>query len=242
MTYTEPLLTLMLALCWIGVWFLKPTRVRGFLSVSLLATSLLSWPPCEYLLSRPLESGYPLRPFAAPPGLDAIVVLSSGVSPAQFERPYPLPDSETFSRCQYAAWIYRKTRLPVLASGGVGRKGNPPFAATMRDLLLTGGVPEDRIWVEDRSHSTHENASYSAAILRARGVRRIALVVDARSMRRASACFRREGIEVVAAPSRFLYLSGVVEDWIPGWRAVRGNELTLHETAGLLWYRMHGWI
>jgi hypothetical protein len=33
-----------------------------------------------------------------------------------------------------------------------------------------------------------------------------------------------------------------VEDWIPGWRAVRGNELTLHETAGLLWYRMHGWI
>ena len=44
-------------------------------------------------------------------------------------------------------------------------------------------------------------------------------------MLRAAACFRREGIEVVAAPSRFRYLSAIVDDWIPGWRAVKGNEI-----------------
>ena len=112
----------------------------------------------------------------------------------------------------------------------------------MRELLLGAGLPGEMIWTEDRSHSTHENALFSAQILRRHGVRRVVLVVDARSMFRAAACFRREGIEVVAAPSRFRYLSASVDDWLPGWKAVQGNEVTLHETLGLLWYRLRGWI
>ena len=177
----------------------------------------------------------------APAGLDAIVVLAGAVSPAQFERPYPLPDNESFRRCQHAAWVYRNTKLPVLVSGGLGIAGTPPFAVTMREGLLSAGVPPEMIWIEDRSRSTHENALFSTQILQQHKARRIALVVDARSMLRASACFR-EGIEVVAAPSHFRYISATVEEWIPGWKAVQGNELTLHETLGLLWYRMRGWI
>jgi uncharacterized SAM-binding protein YcdF (DUF218 family) len=112
----------------------------------------------------------------------------------------------------------------------------------MRELLIAVGVPGEMCWIEDQSRSTHENAVFSARLLRERGVRRIALVVDARSMPRAAACFRHEGIEVLPAPSKFRYLAAEVEDWIPGWTAIRGNELTLHETVGLLWYRLRGWI
>jgi uncharacterized SAM-binding protein YcdF (DUF218 family) len=242
MTYTEPLLALTLALCWIGMYFIRPSRAKRFLALSLLSVGLVCWPPCEYLLSRPLEGRYPVRPFSAPAGLDAIVVLSQAVSPPQFARPYALPDYETFSRCQYAAWIYRNTKLPVLVSGGGADAGTPSFAASMRELLLAAGVPAERIWIEERSTSTHENAAFSAQVLRGYGARRIALVVDARSMLRAAACFRHEGIEVVAAPSRFRYISATVADWIPGWKAVQGNELTLHEMAGLLWYRLRGWV
>ncbi len=241
-TYTEPLLTLTLALSWIGVCFLGPSRAKCLLAASLLATSLVAWPPCEYMLSRPLEWHYPVRPFSTPAGAGAIVVLGSAVSPAQFERPYPLPDQETLERCQYAAWICRKVTLPVLVSGGNGGIGHPPVAATMRELLLAAGVPAELIWIEDRSRSTHENAAFSAQVLRSRGIGRVVLVVDARSMPRAAACFRREGIEVIAAPSRFRYLSAIVEDWMPGWKAVQGNEITLHEAVGLLWYRLRGWI
>jgi uncharacterized SAM-binding protein YcdF (DUF218 family) len=112
----------------------------------------------------------------------------------------------------------------------------------MRDLLLRAGVPNEMIWIENQSRSTHENAVFSSLILQRQAVRRVVLVVDARSMFRAAACLRRAGIEVVAAPSRFRYLSATLEDWIPGWRAVQGNEITLHETVGLLWYRLRGWI
>jgi uncharacterized SAM-binding protein YcdF (DUF218 family) len=146
-----------------------------------------------------------------------------------------MPDIQTTERCRHAAWIYGKTRLPVLISGA-------EVTITMRELLLGAGLPGEMIWTEDRSHSTHENALFSAQILRRHGVRRVVLVVDARSMFRAAACFRREGIEVVAAPSRFRYLSASVDDWLPGWKAVQGNEMTLHETLGLLWYRLRGWI
>jgi len=189
-----------------------------------------------------LEWRYPVRPFSTTAGAEVIVVFGSAVSPAQFERPYPLPDQETLERCQYAAWICRKTRLPALVSGGTGNPEIPPVATAMRELLLAAGVPAAMIWVEDRSRSTHENAEFSAQILRRQGVRRVVLVVDARSMLRAAACFRREGIEVVAAPSRFRYLSAIAEDWLPGWKAVKGNEITLHETVGLLWYHLRGWI
>ena len=241
-TYIEPLLVLALALSWIAAYYLPPSRAKRRLVLSLLATSVIAWPPCEYLFSRPLEGRYPLRPFSAPSGLQGIVVFGSTISPKQFERPYPLPDPDTFERCQYAAWIYRETRLPVLVSGGGGSSRIPPVATAMRELLLAAGVPGEMIWIEDRSRSTHENAVFSAQVLRQHGVRRVALVVEARSMLRASACLRHEGIEVVAAPSRFRYISAIVEDWIPGWKAVRGNELTLHETVGLLWYRLRGWI
>jgi uncharacterized SAM-binding protein YcdF (DUF218 family) len=232
----------MLALSWIAVYFIPASRAKRFLILSLLATSLLSWPPCQYFLSRPLEWRYPVRPFSAPAGLDAIVVLGGAVSPAQFERPYHLPNAECFSRCQHAAWIQRNTGLPVLVSGGLGSDRNPPVGATMRDLMLVSGVPADMIWVEDQSRSTHENAKFSAVVLRRHGAHRIVLVVDAQSMLRASACFEKEGIEVTSAPSRFSELSAKVGDWLPGWKAVQGNEITLHETLGLFWYRLRGWI
>jgi len=221
---------------------LEPSRARRLLSISLLGLSLTAWPPCEYILSRPLEGHYPLRPFSDAAGAQAIVVFGSSVSPPQFERPYPLPDRETLERCEYAAWIQRKTGLPVLVSGGITVARIPPVAATMRELLQRAGVPDEMIWIEDQSRSTHENAVFSSRILQRQAVRRVVLVVDARSMVRAAACLRRAGIEVVPAPSRFRYLSAILEDWIPAWKAVRGNEITLHETVGLLWYRLRGWI
>jgi uncharacterized SAM-binding protein YcdF (DUF218 family) len=241
-TYIEPLTLILLFLLGIGIMRLPRQQPRRLFGWALFGTFLLSWPPAEWVLSRPLEGWYPTQPFHPQPGLDAIVVLSSAVTPASYERPYPVPDLETYNRCLHAAWIHKQTGLPVLVSGGRARPRDPAFAETMRDLLLTEGVPANQIWLEVASQSTHGNAVKSAAILREHSARRIVLVVDARSMWRAEACFRREGFVVTPAPNRFLYLEANARDWIPGWRAVRGNEITLHEMAGLIWYRLRGWV
>ena len=99
------------------------------------------------------------------------------------------------------------------------------------------------IWTEERSRNTHENAVYGAEILRKHGIGRIALVVDAQSMPRAAACFRKQGIEVVPAPCEFrVFGQPLSDEFFPRWDAIRRNERTLHEALGFGWYWLRGWI
>jgi uncharacterized SAM-binding protein YcdF (DUF218 family) len=238
MTYTEPLFFFFSALALAGALL----RRRWLTIGGILALVTIASPAAEWLFSRPLEARYPVRPFETPADIQAIVVFSGGVSPPTFERPFPAPNRDTTERCEYAAWIQRSRRMPILASGGASDPGAPPFSAAMRDLLHRSGVPEEMIWTEDVSHDTHQNALYGAEILRRHGVGRVALVVDARSMVRAAACLRKQGIQVIPAPSRFRQWGPLQNEILPNWKGLRGNEETLHETLGLLWYRMRGWI
>ncbi len=243
MTYLQPLLGFFILLSLIGLIRLRRRKRSRLAWVGIGGILAISWPPIDWVLSRPLEMGYPIRPF--PSGTaEAIVVLSAGVLPPDYERPYALLDEESFTRVEHAVWLYHRWRpLPVLACGGVPEGEHaPPFSAAMRDQIEHSGVPANMIWTEDRSRSTHENALYGAEILRAHGVGRIALVVDAKSMPRASACFRKLGIAVVPAPCDFRQWNSFLEDALPSWKAIRRNEDMLHETLGLAWYWLRGWI
>jgi uncharacterized SAM-binding protein YcdF (DUF218 family) len=240
MTYVQPLLLLFTATTVLGLLMVRAGKGKYVAMAGVLGLILISWPPADRLLGYPLEARYPVRPFVAPPGLEAIVVLGSAVDPVQYERPYPLPDKDTFSRCEHAAWIYKRWGpLPVLACEG---QQSPMAQGMMRTLLQRAGVTEKMIWIEQQSRSTHENALYGARILRSHGVKRIALVVEGQSMPRAAACFRKEGIDVVPAPSELRTWGPLTDELLPNWRAVRRNEITLHEIAGLVWYWLRGWI
>jgi uncharacterized SAM-binding protein YcdF (DUF218 family) len=110
----------------------------------------------------------------------------------------------------------------------------------MKRTLVGEGVPQDMVWLEERSQSTYENAVFAAEILRARKIRRIALVTDAYHMLRADGCFRKQGLEVIPAPTGFREFNYEVSDFVPGWNAIRQSEQLLHEGIGLVWYRLRG--
>ena len=112
----------------------------------------------------------------------------------------------------------------------------------MRRVLESEGISPDLIWIEDRSRSTHENAVYGSSILREHGLSRIALVVEANSMPRAAAAFRKAGVTVVPAPFRFTELDRNLNDVLPSWQAIELNGEAVHEYAGLAWYCFRGWI
>lgn len=242
MTRTEPLLLVFLLISLIGLF--RTRKRSGILmpAVGVLGLFLLSWPPVDWLLSRPLETWYPQQPFPAG-SADAIVVLSAGVSPPQYERPYSLADHDTYERCEFAAWLYNHWRhLPILACGGSGEPGQQPFALTMRQLLERAGVPGGMIWTEERSQDTHQNAAYGAEILRSHGVRSIALVTEAHDMLRAARSFKKQNLLVVPAPCSFRQFGSLTVEMVPSWKAVHSNERILHESAGLAWYWIRGWI
>jgi len=218
---------------------------RG-LALALAAVFLVSWAPAAWLFSRGFEGQYPPQQYPAGDARDAgaIVVLASTVYPPCPPIPTPRVGSDTYERCQYAAWLFKHWKpLPILASGGGSFVDSPPYAIAMRDALEREGVPASDIWVEGRSRTTHENAAFSAAILQQKGIHRIVLVTDAYHMLRADVSFRKQSLSVIPAACGYrTYHSFQFTDLLPGWEPIAWNEDAVHESIGLVWYRLHGWI
>lgn len=246
MTYVQPLFTLsLIALLVVLAHRWRTGRLQKPLGLFLAwgAVFLIAWPPAAQVITRSLEVQYPPRLY--PTGeAQAIVVLASGVLAGCPPVTTPVLDSDTFERCQYAAWLHNHWKpLPVLASGGTVDADVPPYATVMAQVLERGGVPANSIWIEDGSHSTNENAVDSAKLLRQKQIHTILLVTAAYHMPRAAACFRRQGLTVIPAACGYRSYHGFYPGnlW-PGWEAIAWNEDALHEAVGLVWYRMRGWI
>jgi len=143
----------------------------------------------------------------------------------------------------YAANLYETNPLPVLLCGGnPGPPYTESFARTMGSVLAKSGVPEDSIWLEERSSSTYENAVFAAGLLRTKHIRKILLVTNAYHMLRAERCFRKQGFEVIPGPVKFQQVTWDLDDLIPNPRAIQQSERVLHEIGGLAWYALRGRI
>jgi uncharacterized SAM-binding protein YcdF (DUF218 family) len=244
MSYIEPALPLFLLLGLIGLiraWRASNKENRPWLlTISIVAMTLLSLNVTAWLFSRPLEMWYSQEPI--PHGdADAIVVLAGTVNIPRADTPYAFAAQDTYVRLQRALWLFKNWRpMPILLCAG-GTHGEL-YAQTMRHVLESEGVPPDMIWAESLSRNTHENAVYGSEILRKHGVQKIALVVEANSLMRASASFRKLGINVLPIPARSTHLNHELTDFFPHWDAIANNADTLHEMVGIAWYWLHGWI
>ena len=245
MSYTEPLLFVFFVLSFAGlcrIWRGRGQPKPVLLTSGLLGLFLSCWAPADWLFSRALE--LPYAKTGLPAGdPQAIVVLAGDVAPPLRDLPVAMPDSSTYARCRYAAWLHQHWRpVPVMVAGGMGSDETPAYAQTMAHLLESAGIPPGMIWVEGKSRNTHQSAAFGAEMLRGRGINRIVLVTEADNMLRTELCFRKLGIMVVPAAFRRTDLTFSLRELIPGWPPLRRNERALHEYVGLLWYRLHGWI
>lgn len=239
-----PVFSTLLFLTVAAALYLGWRRRQWLVAVPAALVLVYSWMPVAMALTRAWEWPYVGR---RPAGEDigAIVVLAAVVHDPFPPMPVPVAGYGTFERCVYAAWLHRHWRpLPVVASGGRLSAGQPAYAETMKRELIGRGVPAEAIWLEDRSRSTWENAVYSAELLRRRGIRRIALVTTAVHMRRAEACFRRQGIEVVPAACRYhsIYWLEPFDWFVPNWLAISWHDELLYEVGGYAWYALRGRI
>jgi uncharacterized SAM-binding protein YcdF (DUF218 family) len=231
-----------LAYAW---WRCPAARRRLCLAgVPLVVLVLLSLPCLAYLEMGSLEWQYP--PLREPPAhVEALVVLAGSIRPADATRLRPEPAEDTLYRCLYAAELYRQVGgCPVVVSGGRmnGDPMEPSCAAVMRDFLQGLGVSAADLVTEDDSRTTYENATGCRELLERRGVRRVVLVTDAGHMLRAERCFRRQGLEVVAAPcnqhATEFHLSSFA--FVPSADALLESDYAWHEWLGVLWYWCRG--
>ena len=223
-----------------GLWLSRrKSRRWQYGGVALATVSLLSL----VALSMPVV-GNALTPAAAPQApitaealgrAQAIVVLGGGNYYAAPEYGGDTVGSASLVRVRYGAKLARETGLPVLVTSGSPHGGRAE-ADTMREVLEREFGVKVR-WSEAASRDTAENASMSAPLLKANGITRVALVTHASHMPRAAELFRREGIEVLPAPTGFRTPSpSSVEDFLP--RNLRPAREALHEHLGLLHHRL----
>jgi uncharacterized SAM-binding protein YcdF (DUF218 family) len=183
----------------------------------------LSLPVVSHELMAPLQR----MPAATPETMaqpQAIVVLG-GISPHALER------------LRYAAHLARQTGLPLLVTGGAPQGGRPE-AERMAEILRDDFATPVR-WIENKSRDTAENAAYSAPLLKAAGIRRIALVSHAWHLPRAVPLFERTGFAVFPAPTAFDTLPpSLWACWRPSSHALDNSTLALNEYLGRLFNQL----
>jgi uncharacterized SAM-binding protein YcdF (DUF218 family) len=214
-----------------------PRLARCLIGAAALLLLVLAMPAVADTLRCALEQNLPATPPAdKPPG--AIVILGAEIrrtaGPPQGETVGPL----TLERLRAGAALWRKTRLPVLVSGGLIPHQPLSIAEQMRQSLTEDFQVPVR-WTENSSADTWQNARDSAAILRAAGIGSIYLVTHAWHERRALMAFAATGIAVTVAPTP-------LDPWpeltpfafVPQVSSWQVSFYALHEWLGCVWYAL----
>ena len=119
-------------------------------------------------------------------------------------------------------------------------------AERVRDLLTTWDVPPEALIALPLNEDTHDEALHTGTLAAERGWHRILLVTSATHMRRASAVFRAQGLEVIAAPCNFLTDVSTASPppgiFVPRCEGFAKMATWLHEEVGWFMYRRRGWL
>lgn len=216
---------------------------RILLILDFAALAFLSLPHTGRLLLTPLESSSQAVPITPPDkadgGIQAIVVLGGGRYADAPEYGGDTVGVQTLERLRYAAALHRRTKLPVLVSGGSPFDEETTEAQLMRRVLEKDFGIEVK-WVEDQSDNTIENAQRTKLMLTGAGIKRAYLVTHAWHMPRARWAFVNAGVDIVPAPMGFTTLAPSDRRafaYVPSARGLKMSALALQERMGLAWYR-----
>lgn len=135
----------------------------------------------------------------------------------------------------------------ILITGGSGRLVGKKIseAENTRSLLLNLGISPNDLIIEGNSRNTHENAVNTAAIIKEQGFEKILLVTSAFHMKRAHACFKKEGLEVDIFPTDYYGSSFVLsfsKTILPKPDAFERWRIILKEWFGIVAYKVAGYI
>lgn len=141
------------------------------------------------------------------------------------------------NRLLTALQIYQKKHLPILVSGGKVYKDTGREADITRNIMLSLGIPEKDIILENKSLNTKENAEFSKRILDKKGFSSPILVTSAFHMPRAVRHFESYGIRVTPFPTDYctnMSRKITLNKFIPSADALNNVSLALKEYLGIL--------
>ncbi len=154
-------------------------------------------------------------------------------------------------RIWQALTLYHKGKIKkILISGDNGYVTDRGLheAAQMKDVLVSWGIPEGDIIAEEVSRNTHENAVESKKILDQSypHFKKFLLITSGKHMRRAMACFQKEGMKCdqfttdhYCGPKRKYQWDQYV---LPNYDNFEVWDAFIKETSGYVMYDLVGYI
>lgn len=194
----------LLILMAVGFLIVGKRRILGALCIAsgfILLYGMCIDPVSDALI-KPLESGYaPLRD-GQKMDARAIVVLGGGARDVSWLGLEAEPGFFSLERTVRGVALYGKLHIPLMFAGGSGDPGRPDLkeAAAMAHTAVSLGVPARDIRIENNARNTVESAK---ALKRVLNGGRIILVTSAFHMKRAEAFFKKQGFDVIPAPTGY---------------------------------------
>ena len=238
----SPLSWVFYALFW-GI-FSKRHRRRA-LTTALVLLYLIS---NDFLVNALLRVWEGSSPKSIVGAYDTAIILTGGMVSEGSKSGEEYSFGPASDRLLQPLLLYKKGRIKrILISGGEAKLSEskifPDEGRIAADFLSLCGVPASAVERESRSRNTHENARYSAELLRRRPQQRILLVTSAFHMHRASACFAKAGLMVTPYPVDFRAGPAKVlpgQFW-PSEEALERFNRLVHEWVGFVTYRIFGY-
>lgn len=232
---------LLLILFLVLTWRRLPCALRVIGIVVEIALLLLVAPAGANLLVLGVESQVPPPQACAVPTPSTVVVLSSGTlrwprSPDDFAALTPTSLYRLFAGI--ALWQRTPDSRLVIAGGGRG----VPESVLLANLAVRMGVPRSAMTIDDKSHTTWENALYVSKLSPALP-KRIWLVSSALHLPRALGAFRAWGFEPCAWSSESLYQSPRLSlgYFMPQSSSLDKADKAIHELVGEVVYAALEW-
>jgi len=216
----------------------RPFSGRLLIAAGFVSLYLLSINPVSDALIGSLETRIPpLKDEKV--RADAIVVLGGGVSDLSWAGLRPEPSSPALGRLVKGIVLHRSLRLPLVLVGG---NGDPSRVVTadanaMEAAALDLGVRPKDLLLENKSRNTLEGAKTLGEVIRGR---RIILVTAAYHMERSAGMFRKQGFEVIPAPTAYLKEKRNITWYslIPQARSLYVSSAACSEYISLAFYRL----
>ena len=144
--------------------------------------------------------------------------------------------------------MYKKGKIQniIISGGDIGILSKKKLTETdlAKDFLIQNGVPPENIILDKKARNTHENAKYTKEILdNYFPNQEVILITSAFHMKRAEACFDKEGIKLQTYPCQIIGKKTKLDlpDLLPSSGSFGLSETLFKEFIGLLVYKIAGY-
>jgi len=244
---------LLLPVVWvliILVWALLTTSAKRRKKLSIIAILLFLLFSNEWAATTAFRYWeYPVVPInSVQDNYDAAVILGgfTDLSKQPRDRVYL---SQGADRMMHALLLYRLGKVKkLIPTGGSGIPNitDASEAERVESVLKLCKVDTADILLETKARNTYENAKFTTELIRRefKPNCKVLVITSAFHCPRAKACFEKQGLNVDMFPVDFRYCDpyfNAEKTFIPSDKAWDKWSLIIHEWAGYLIYKLHGY-